>query len=83
MPELTPEQRIAAYEGQLHRLRNERADIAAVLMRTSYIRKVAKEKADRYTLSPLYAYVIDCWGLLEEIEGILNAPEQREGAADA
>jgi hypothetical protein len=64
----------------LQQLRDERADIIAVLLRTSYIRKVAKEKADKYTLSPLYPHLMDCWGALEEIETTMNEADQR--AAD-
>jgi hypothetical protein len=62
----------------LQQLRDERADIMAVLLRTSYIRRVAKEKADKYTLSPLYPHLMDCWGLLEEIESILNRAGQED-----
>jgi hypothetical protein len=78
MPDLTPQQRSEMYEAALLRLRAERADIVAVLMRTSYIRKVAKEKADKYTMSPLYPHLIDCWGLLEEIESIVNRAGQED-----
>jgi hypothetical protein len=69
MCELTPQQ-----------LRDERADIMAVLLRTSYIRRIVKEQADKYTLSPLYGHLLDCWGALEEIEATLNEADQR--AAD-